>query len=339
MNLRPLMCVNTKTACFCFIPQLPPTERRSVILSGSVSPLPWTGSKGCIYTTIDAFMPPHKTYVEACMGSAEVFLRKKPSEREIINDYNGDLVKFFRVLQRSEKLAYLIGRLYLSFNSEQLFKANKAMLADVPNILDDLTETSVIIENAEWSDIEKAVAFFENQIFSFSSTGKTFAIAKKDMTKRFGRLVAACSRLRNAVIMHRDYKDCISYAAGKDTFILLDPPYKGTENYYQKANFGADEHAMLFEFMNGIHEKYNGECKFIITYNNDPYIRELAEKYGFDTFVKERLHNMAQSTKPGEMFEELLIGNYKLLEQAETNQNYLLEQSRQLTLFDFQYDY
>ena len=91
--------------------------------------------------------------------------------------------------------------------------------------------------------------------------------------------------------------------------------------------------------MNGIHEKYKGECKFIITYNNDPYIRELADKYGFDTFVKERLHNMLQSTKPGEMFEELLIGNYDLLKQAETNQNFLLEQSRQLTLFDFQYDY
>ena len=190
-------------------------------MSGSVSPLPWTGSKGCIYTTIDAFMPPHKTYVEACMGSAEVFLRKKPSEREIINDYNGDLVRFFRVLQRSEKLAYLLGRLYLSFNSEQLFKANKAMLADVPNILDDITETSVIIENAEWSDIEKAVAFFENQIFSFSSTGKNFAIAKKDMTKRFGRLVAACSRLRNAVIMHRDYKDCIPESVTTEANTLL----------------------------------------------------------------------------------------------------------------------
>ena len=126
-------------------------------MSGSVSPLPWTGSKGCIYTTIDAFMPPHKTYVEACMGSAEVFLRKKPAEREIINDYNGDLVKFFRVLQQNEKLAYLLGRLYLSFNSEELFRINKAMLADVPNILDDLTETSVTVEKAEWSDIEKAV--------------------------------------------------------------------------------------------------------------------------------------------------------------------------------------
>ncbi len=308
-------------------------------MSGSVSPLAWTGNKGCIYKTIDAFMPPHRTYVEPCMGSAEVFLRKAPVPKEIINDYNGDLVKFFRVLQRSEKLAYLLGRLYLSFNCEELFRANKALLADVPNILDDLSETAVMIENADWQDIELAVAFFENQIFSFSSTGKTFAIAKKDMTKRFGRLVAACSRLRNAIIMHRDYKDCINYAAGKDTFILLDPPYKGTENYYQKANFDEDEHAQLFAYMNEIHKKFNGECKFLITYNNDPYILELAAKYGFYTYVQERLHNMAQGSKPGEMFEELLIGNYDLEKQARENEKYLKELNRQLNLFDYKYNY
>ena len=63
-------------------------------MSESKSPLPWTGNKGCIYPTIEAFMPPHQTYIEPCMGSAEVFLRKEPAEREIINDYNGDLVKF-----------------------------------------------------------------------------------------------------------------------------------------------------------------------------------------------------------------------------------------------------
>lgn len=58
MILRPFACLYTKTACFCFIRNCL-HERRSVTLSGSVSPLPWTGSKGCIYTTIDAFMPPH----------------------------------------------------------------------------------------------------------------------------------------------------------------------------------------------------------------------------------------------------------------------------------------
>lgn len=113
------------------------------------------------------------------MGSAEVFLRKKPVEKEIINDYNGDLVRFFRVLQRNENLERLIGRLFLSFNSEQIFRANKALLAEVPNILDDLTETSVIIENTQWNDFDLAVAFYENQVFSFSSTGKNFAITNQ----------------------------------------------------------------------------------------------------------------------------------------------------------------
>ena len=159
------------------------------------------------------------------------------------------------------------------------------------------------------------------------------------MTKRFPRLVAACTRLRDAIIMHRDYKDVITYAACPGAFILLDPPYKGTEDMYQKSSFDEDEHARLFAFMNDIHVKFGGECKFLITYNNDPYIRSLAEKYGFDTYVQERLHNMAQGSKPGEMFEELLIANYDLMQQAVDNHHQLANENSQLSLFDYICDY
>ena len=55
--------------------------------------------------------------------------------------------------------------------------------------------------------------------------------------------------------------------------------------------------------------------------------------------MQERLHNMRQGVKPGDMFEELLIGNYDFVKQAEINNHFLLEQSRQMTLFDYQYDY
>lgn len=48
---------------------------------------------------------------------------------------------------------------------------------------------------------------------------------------------------------------------------------------------------------------------------------------------------MLQSTKPGEMFEELLIGNYDLKKQAEENNHCIMKEAQQLTLFDFQYDY
>ena len=101
------------------------------------------------------------TYLEACMGSAEIFLRKPRAEKEIINDYNGDLVKFFWVLQNSEKLSYLIGRLYLSFNSEQIFREHKQLLQMIPNTLDDIKHFVYTVEDYSWEDINEVVAFLK----------------------------------------------------------------------------------------------------------------------------------------------------------------------------------
>ena len=143
-------------------------------MSASASPIPYTGSKSCIVKTILDVMPPHETYIEPCMGSAEVFFRKPPADREIINDYNGDLVNLFRVLQDNQNLDKVIGRLYLSLNAELLFKQNKELLTNTPNILDDLKETAESMRSASWEEIKSAVAFFENQVrygmFSICST-------------------------------------------------------------------------------------------------------------------------------------------------------------------------
>lgn len=131
-------------------------------MSASTSPLPYTGNKSCIVNTILTVMPKHSVYIEPCMGSAEVFFRKSRAEKEILNDYNGDLVNLFRVIQDNEKLAYLLGRLFLSINSELVFKQNKERLRNVPNILDDVIETARIVHEASWEDIQNAAAFFEN---------------------------------------------------------------------------------------------------------------------------------------------------------------------------------
>lgn len=111
---------------FCVWPVHTPTTSKEVLtLSASTSPLPYTGNKSCIVNTILSVMPKHTVYIDPCMGSAEVFFRKPRAEKEILNDYNGDLVNLFRVIQNNEKLAYLLGRLYLSINGELAFKQNK----------------------------------------------------------------------------------------------------------------------------------------------------------------------------------------------------------------------
>lgn len=92
---------------FCVWPVHTPTTSKEVLtLSASTSPLPYTGNKSCIVNTILSVMPKHTVYIDPCMGSAEVFFRKPRAEKEILNDYNGDLVNLFRVIQNNEKLAY-----------------------------------------------------------------------------------------------------------------------------------------------------------------------------------------------------------------------------------------
>ena len=160
-------------------------------LSASTSPLPYTGNKSCIVNTILTVMPKHSVYIEPCMGSAEVFFRKPKAEREILNDYNGDLINLFRTIQSNKKLVFLLGRLYLSINSELVFRQNKERLRNIPNVLDDVLDTSQIVSKLKWSEVEAAAAFFENQVYSFSSTGQTFGIARRDMSQRLDRLINA----------------------------------------------------------------------------------------------------------------------------------------------------
>lgn len=171
-------------------------------MSASTSPLPYTGNKSCIVNTILTVMPKHSVYIEPCMGSAEVFFRKPKAEREILNDYNGDLVNLFRTIQSNKKLVFLLGRLYLSINSELIFRQNKERLRNIPNVLDDVLDTSQIISKLKWSEVEAAAAFFENQVYSFSSTGQTFGIARRDMSQRLDRLINAYGRMRDAIILH-----------------------------------------------------------------------------------------------------------------------------------------
>lgn len=303
-------------------------------MSGNFSPIPWTGNKACIFYTLNAFMPPHKTYLEACCGSAEVFFRKQKANREILNDFNSNLVNFLKVLRNNKNLERFFGKLCLPFNSEELFRNNKELLKTEINITDEILNTSERLRTATDKELNYAVALLQNQIMSFSSTGQSYGIAQRDMRTRIDRLKVANMRLCEAIILNRDYKDAIDYASGPDTFIFLDPPYRGTEDYYQNSSFDNNEHIKLFEFMNSINTKFNGKCKFLITYNNDPYIRDLAGYYGFDMYIQPRLHNMRQSKKAGDMFEELIIGNYDLLQQAEYNEILLPNEKLQLSFDD-----
>lgn len=61
--------------------------------------LNYPGAKWGMASQIVALMPPHRSYLEPFFGSGAVLFNKPPSAIETVNDIDGDIVNFFRVLR------------------------------------------------------------------------------------------------------------------------------------------------------------------------------------------------------------------------------------------------
>lgn len=72
----------------------------------SAPPFAYFGGKTLMGPTIAALMPAHEHYVEPYCGSLAVLLAKDPTRYETVNDIDGDLMTFWRVLRdRPSELA------------------------------------------------------------------------------------------------------------------------------------------------------------------------------------------------------------------------------------------
>lgn len=71
--------------------------------------LKYPGSKWSLAKWIISHFPPHVTYLEPFFGGGAVLFHKKPSTVETINDIDGNVVNFFKVLrERRDDLAEVI---------------------------------------------------------------------------------------------------------------------------------------------------------------------------------------------------------------------------------------
>ena len=71
--------------------------------------LNYPGAKWGMAKQIVSLLPPHRSYLEPFFGSGAVLFNKPPSAIETVNDIDGDITNFFRVLrEQPEELANAI---------------------------------------------------------------------------------------------------------------------------------------------------------------------------------------------------------------------------------------
>ena len=68
---------------------------------GLKTPISYYGGKQQLSSVILSLLPPHKGYNEPFFGGGAIFFAKRPCEREYINDLNGAMINFYRVLKHN----------------------------------------------------------------------------------------------------------------------------------------------------------------------------------------------------------------------------------------------
>jgi len=188
-------------------------------MAGQVKPpFAYYGGKTTLAPRIAELLPPHDHYVEPFAGSLAVLLAKTPSKAETVNDLDGDLVHFWRVLR--EQPDELARQAMLTPHSRQEYETSKN--------LDD----SDGIERARrvW------VRLTQGRSHSMAPTGWWMGralgrfVTIPDTIEAFAaRFAPVGQRLRGVTIENRDAIEMVNdYGAEPTVCIYADPPYLGS---------------------------------------------------------------------------------------------------------------
>src|ERR1700733_4418295 len=251
-----------------------------------IGPLPYIGGKHRLAATIIALFPEHKTYVEAFAGGAQVFFRKEPSEVEVLNDMDYDIVNFYRVCQSHYE--ELVRYLRFTVASRTWFSILRAT------------------DPATLTDIQRAGRFLYLQKNAFGGLivkpSFHYGVTKKTNFNpaRIPIIIeAANKRLSRAQIESLPYEQALEKYDRPTTLFYLDPPYWERKLY--KFNFKEDDFIAMEKRLHKV------KGKFILSLDDHPKVREL-----FRSFHVERT-DIFYSTqqKAGARYGELLIMNFQ----------------------------
>jgi len=257
------------------------------------SPFPWPGGKRALKKILLTLIPQHEIYAEVFAGSAKLLFAKEPSGLEVMNDLNGDVTNFFRVVKH--RPAELAERFEIEcIHAGRFRELRNQAIPDQTNELD------------------RALRFAYLVWYSFGAKGEHFArlSAKSPRPRRpldrvRDLLRETAARLARVLIEQRDFAEILARYDSPGTFFYLDPPYVAFQSNGRYEPLAPERREQMFAAM----AKLKGS--FLLSFDDHKEVRALARKYGFETRKVGVIYTLA-GDKPRKESPELLIANYEI---------------------------
>ena len=206
-------------------------------------PFSYYGGKTRLAGKIADLLPDHSHYIEPYAGSLAVFLAKTPAKMETLNDLDGDLMTFWRVLRDQP---------------EDLIR----VAALTPHGRQELLDTRDLSVD---DDLERArrvwVQLTQGRTGTLRQTGWRYYVNPRGSSSSMprylagyvGRMPEAAARLKNASLESRDALEVIrQYGSEWDACLYVDPPYLGSTRAagYRHEMTSDRDHELLAEALN-----------------------------------------------------------------------------------------
>lgn len=182
-------------------------------------PFTYFGGKTSTAAKIVPLLPPHRHYVEPFAGSLAVLLAKEPSKLETVNDLDGDLMTFWRVLrERPDELAAAA-----ALTPHSRAEHQSAYDLTVEDELERARRVWVLLSQGRGGSMRKTGWRY------FSDPSGTSSPMPRYLQGYADRMPEAAARLAAVSLECRDALDVIAdYGKNADTVIYADPPYLGS---------------------------------------------------------------------------------------------------------------
>ncbi|SFE55397.1 DNA adenine methylase [Pedobacter antarcticus] len=244
------------------------------------TPISYYGGKQKLADKIISLIPKHTLYCEPFIGGAAVFFAKYPSEVEVLNDTNKELINFYKMVQN--EFVGLEKEIRISLHSRDLHR-----------------KASVIYNNPDmFSEIKRAWAVWVLSSQSFSAqldNSWGYDISKNTTTKkiinnrdRFTEDMAI--RLQNVQIESADALYIIKGRDSEESFFYLDPPYFNSDCGHYDGYSEQDFENLLILIS-------NIQGKFLMSSYPSDLLNKYCKKNGWNIWMVEQ--NVTVNNKSG----------------------------------------
>ncbi len=238
-------------------------------------------------------IPEHTLYCEPFVGGGALFWAKPASTAEVINDVNGELINFYRVVQtrKPELEALVAGTLH-----SQAEYDDAIAIYQRPHLFDEVRRAWAIwvgFSQSYTSSIGNGFAFDKNEL----RTAKKIDLARdrfaaSPFAERLARVTIECGDALGVIRRH-DF-------AG--AFFYIDPPYPGTDQGHYGGYSFAD-----FERLLQLLERVKG--KFLLSNFPSDMLAEYSARNGWHSVHLEKSMGLVKHKRKKV---EVLTANYPI---------------------------